>query len=405
MTIAGNAVVAMTGATGFLGSHLMAGFLKRGHRVLVLGRSTEYETLHERLAILLDWFGLPWSIDLLDSAEIDFFRPRLGLSQARYNLLCHKTNLLIHCASDTSFAERKREQVLAANVHGLDNILKFASDSHASFFHYISTVYAAGLGGLICEERPVEAPEFVNVYEESKAMAEKIITGYCNKNSVAFSILRPPIVYGDSRTGRSLKFNALYYPVNSLQHIRDIYLNDIKIRGGIKAKESGIFLDRDGLLNMPLRIYLPHPGSLNLIPIDYFVKAVLLIMKNPVNGMIYHLTNNTATRIEPVAEYIERFLKIKGIKIIYVGSGPGVMRNPAEELFDHFIKPYRPYLSDQRVFTRKNTDLATDNLAPPEFDYNIFARCMEYAQNVNWGKELFSEHELNSYIMNAAYGN
>lgn len=404
MTIAGNAVVAMTGATGFLGSHLMAGFLKQGRRVLVLGRSTEYETLNERLALLLDWFGCSESIDRLDSVEIDFFRPRLGLSEVRYGALCHNTNLVIHCASDTSFAERRREQVLAANVHGLDNILKFASDSRTSFFHYISTAYAVGLSDLICEERPAEALEFVNVYEESKAMAERIITGYCDKNSVPFTILRPPIVYGDSRTGRSLKFNALYYPINSLQHIRDIYLNDINLRGGIKSNESGISLDRDGVLSVPLRIHLPHPGSLNLIPIDYFVKAALLIMKNPLTGMIYHMTNDVGTSIESVAEYTEQFLKIKGLKIIYGAADHTAMRNPAEELFDHFIKPYRPYLSDQRVFMRMNTDLATGGLAPPVFDYDIFTRCMEYAQRVDWGKALFSDHELNSHIMNAAYG-
>ncbi len=56
-----------------------------------------------------------------------------------------------------------------------------------------------------------------------------------------------------------------------------------------------------------------------------------------------------------------------------------LLRNPAEELFDRFIEPYRPYLSDNRIFDRANTDLVTDNLNPPEFTYEIFKNCMEYA--------------------------
>jgi hypothetical protein len=65
------------------------------------------------------------------------------------------------------------------------------------------------------------------------------------------------------------------------------------------------------------------------------------------------------------------------------------MRNPAEELFDRFMEPYRFYLSDNRFFERTNTDSVTDNLHPPVFSYEIFKNCMEYAISVNWGKSIF----------------
>ena len=64
------------------------------------------------------------------------------------------------------------------------------------------------------------------------------------------------------------------------------------------------------------------------------------------------------------------------------------MRNPAEELFDRFMEPYRFYLSDNRYFERSNTDSITDNLQPPEFSYEIFRNCMDYAISVNWGKSI-----------------
>jgi hypothetical protein len=53
---------------------------------------------------------------------------------------------------------------------------------------------------------------------------------------------------------------------------------------------------------------------------------------------------------------------------------------------NRFVEPYLPYLSDTRTFARSNTDAATAGLIPPEFTYNVFERCMDYAVGVNWGK-------------------
>ncbi len=78
---------------------------------------------------------------------------------------------------------------------------------------------------------------------------------FVEKNSIHLSIIRPSIVYGDSQSGRSLKFNALYFPIRSAQSIRDIYLNDIHNNGGIKAAKNGIYIDKDGL---------PFPAAQNI---------------------------------------------------------------------------------------------------------------------------------------------
>jgi hypothetical protein len=52
------------------------------------------------------------------------------------------------------------------------------------------------------------------------------------------------------------------------------------------------------------------------------------------------------------------------------------------------MEPYRPYLSDCRIFERKNTDILTNNLQPPEFTFGIFKKCMEFAISVNWGQSI-----------------
>ena len=381
--------IALTGATGFLGSHLMASMLSEGYRLVVLGRSCKEETLKQRISKLLQWFGIEELVGQLELVEIDFLKPMLGMPEEEYKNLCTNTEQIIHCASDTSFSERKRDLVFKSNVNSLEGILEFAANAGVTFFHYISTAYVAGANVTVCKECLSSSADFLNVYEETKALAENIIAAFCNKNSIPFTIIRPSVVYGDSHTGRSLRFNALYFPIQSVKYISEIYRNDIKNNAGKKSKQYGIFLDEEGFLFLPLRIFLPEEGALNIIPVDYFVNATVKIIANPSPGGIYHLTNNSRTKLEKVSGYNEQFMKIKGVEIIYGRSADNVLRNPAEELFDRFIEPYRSYLSDNRVFERTNTDLVTDNLQPPEFTYEIYKTCMKYAISVNWGQSIF----------------
>jgi nucleoside-diphosphate-sugar epimerase len=382
-------VIALTGATGFLGSHLMAVMLSKGYNIIVFGRSAKNESLEERISRLLRWFGID-SPDQVTCIDADLSQDNLGISTGEYSRLCSVVDSVIHCASDTSFSESKREKVMAANINNLKGILEFSKNAHVSFFHYISTAYVAGTGVTYCEETLSSVKTFTNVYEESKAEAEKIISRFCEKNSISLSIIRPSIVYGDSQSGRSLKFNALYFPVRSAQAIRDIYLNDLLNNGGLKAAKNGIFIDKEGYLFLPLKIYLPHEGDINIIPVDYFVNTTIKIIENCSNNGIYHLTNPFRTTMKIVAKYYEQLMKVRGVEIIYGPMPDNLLRNPAEELFDRFIEPYRPYLSDNRIFDRTNTILATDNMIPPEFTYDIFKTCMEYAIKVNWGTSIFA---------------
>jgi nucleoside-diphosphate-sugar epimerase len=381
--------IALTGATGFLGSHLMAAILSKGYNIIVFGRSAKNESLEERISRLLQWFGIDSCLDQVTCVDTDLSQDNLGIPTGEYSRLCSVVDSVIHCASDTSFSESKREKVMAANINNLKGILEFSKNAHVNFFHYISTAYVAGTGVTYCKETLSSVKTFTNVYEESKAEAEKIISRFCEKNSICLSIIRPSIVYGDSQSGRSLKFNALYFPVRSAQTIRDIYLNDILNNGGLKAAKNGIFIDKEGYLFLPLKIYLPHEGNINIIPVDYFVNTTIKIIENCSSNGIYHLTNPFHTTMKIIAKYYEQLMKVNGVEIIYGPMPDDLLRNPAEELFDRFIEPYRPYFSDNRVFDRTNIILATDNLNPPEFTYDIFKTCMEYAIKVNWGTSIF----------------
>ncbi len=380
----------LTGATGFLGSHIMAGLLSKRKRLVVVGRHAGSESLHERIRKRLNWFGLGHLEELIEFYETDFLKPGLGLEKANYDNLCSKGLSIIHCASDTRFGEKNREKVMASNVGNLIEILNFAQQSRAAAFHFISTAFAAGSDPVECPEALINPVHFNNVYEESKARAEKIVSERCREANIPYTIIRPSIVYGDSITGRSLKFNALYYPVRFLHYIRDIYLDDIKKKNGIKSAECGIFINDAGILHLPIRIFIPSAGKINLIPVNYFTETFFSIIQTPVTETVYHITTNKPESTATLIAYAARFLNITGLEIVIGASVADEMRNPPEELFDHFIKVYRPYISDKRVFIRQNTDRATCGDLPPDFSYEIFQRCMTFAVSVDWGRRLFA---------------
>ncbi len=380
----------LTGATGFLGSHIMAGLLNRHNRLVIFGRPVGSMSLKARIRKLLDWFSIGHLEELLEFYETDFMSDGLGLGNMEYEHLCSRGLAIIHCASDTSFAEKNRQKVMRSNVDSLVEILNFASRSKATWFHFISTAFAAGIDSAECHEEPVNSANFTNVYEESKAHAENIIIARCSEDKIPYTVIRPSIVYGDSVNGRSLKFNALYVPVRSAQAIRDIYLEDIRKNDGKKASECMVSLDETGKLHLPMKIYIPDKGKINLIPVDYFTRSVFSILEKPVPGTIYHITSNKPENMERLAAYTQKLLNITGIEVVIGTPGSDETRNAPEELFDHLIKPYMPYISDTRIFKRENTDRVTSNSYPPDLSYEIFEKCMTYAISADWGKKLFS---------------
>ncbi len=380
-----NNTVVLTGATGFLGAFLMAGLLERGYHVTVLGRSSRESSLASRLKAIVRWLDVDTK-GRLYSIEADFSKKQMGLDGLEYSRLCANADQIIHCASDTSFSQGNRERVMAANVGNLSVLLDFAADSRARRLHYVSTAYVSGRCSGLCMEAPVAPLNFTNVYEESKAMAEGIVRLRCESIGLPLVLLRPSIVYGHSMTGKSLKFNALYYALKSLLMVRDIFVKDILEQGGKRSQKWGFSLLDDGTLHMPLNVYMPGNGSVNLISVDHFVDATLCIIKHPQSEGIYHITCDDPPEISALMEYGQRFAKVSGLKALWNGAGKNALSNPAEEMFDRLMEPYRPYFSDGRIFDRSRTKMITNGLATPPLTYDIFERCMAYALTCDWGR-------------------
>lgn len=365
--------ILVTGATGFLGGFLAGELIARGRRtVLLAGRRGDPRTRMERL---LDYLGvIPRHPPVIMGADLT--RPGLGLEREQLKTLAGVPEVL-HCAAMTSFSGGSSEKVRSVNLDGTLNLLEAVKGCRR--FDHMSTAYAAGRMRETVMEEPVTCGEFNNPYEQSKKLAEDALASRCEDRGIELAVFRPSITYGDSRTGMSIRFNALYYPVRVLVFLRDTMRKDILQNNGKRAASMGASLDENGSVRLP--VSLPGDGELNLIPVDFLVKAVLSVMEKDGTG-IFHVVNPRHNTIRELVSYTREFYGITGVEVSEEPVENGVLQS----LVNRYMKVYFPYFTDRRRFDRSRLEeLIGRDSKCPEMNAAVFRRCMDYAIEADWG--------------------
>lgn len=163
-----NALV--TGATGFVGSHLVEALRTRGFQVTALARS------HIKARVLADQGVRVVAGDLHDTSA-------LHRAVAGQDVIFHVAGLV---------AARDEAEFLRGNRDGTRNLLEAAEREARPRFILVSSLAAAGPAG---RGRPLtggETPRPVTAYGRSKLAAEQLVS----ESSLRWSVVRPPIVYG-----------------------------------------------------------------------------------------------------------------------------------------------------------------------------------------------------------------
>ena len=148
----------LTGATGFLGSHVARQLLARGAELRLLVRSTS------RLDNIVDLAAERVTGDLRDIESL-----RKGMSGCEF---------VFHVAADYRLWARNRDELYQSNVEGTRNILHAARDSGVRRVVYTSSVATMGFGNnghLTDENSPVSLANMIGDYKRSKFMAEQLV--------------------------------------------------------------------------------------------------------------------------------------------------------------------------------------------------------------------------------------
>jgi nucleoside-diphosphate-sugar epimerase len=171
-------IIAVTGASGFIGTALLEKLLARGDTVRVL---TRREDVH-------------WSTGV---------RPHVGdLSDpAAPNALaafCDGADVLFHCAGDY----RDESRMVALHVRGTQHLLQ-AARGRIGRWVQLSSVGAYGpyRDGIVTEDSPL-AP--VGLYEETKTDSDRLVLAAAAAGDIAATLLRPATVFGPSMPNQSI---------------------------------------------------------------------------------------------------------------------------------------------------------------------------------------------------------
>lgn len=175
----------LTGASGFLGVHLLQELLERSSLpVTCLVRATDREAGRRGLLTKLRWYfpEVDWSAheQRLDVAVGDIGEPKLGLSPDQHAELASSVTLILNAAANVSQATTAG-QFMRTNTAGVASLIELARTGRAKALHHVSTIdvrgYFAAPPSLtsFSEQALEEGQIFQNAYAESKYRAEVML--------------------------------------------------------------------------------------------------------------------------------------------------------------------------------------------------------------------------------------
>jgi dihydroflavonol-4-reductase len=179
----------LTGATGFVGSHVARVLAGKGARLRLLVRSTSN---------LANLDGIPAETVVGDLRQPETFASTLAGCDA-----------VFHVAADYRLWVRNPDAMYASNVVGTKDLLRLAREAGVPRFIYTSSVATMGFrsdGTIVNEDTPVSLDAMVGHYKRSKFLAEQEAVAAARAGQQVI-ILNPttPIGAGDIKptpTGR-----------------------------------------------------------------------------------------------------------------------------------------------------------------------------------------------------------
>jgi thioester reductase-like protein len=285
----------VTGATGFVGRHLVQELLRRDGTVYALVR----EGSRGRLDELKDrWEGGERVVPVIG----DLSKPALGIDG-----FDEKIDHLFHLAAIYDVAASE-ESMMRANVEGTRHVVEFANAHDVGMFHHTSSIAVAGdWKGPWLETMFDEGQEHPHAYHRSKFESEKLVREQIQR---PLRVYRPGIVVGHSQTGEMDKIDGPYYVFKLIQRLRYALPQWFPLIG-------------------------PEGNPLNLVPVDFVAKSmdhIAHLSEDEVHGNTFHLTDP-----EPLTrgQVLNVFMKAAHAPVLNARLDPkmkGLIPKPARQV-------------------------------------------------------------------------
>jgi thioester reductase-like protein len=364
--------ILLTGATGLLGQYLLRDLLRAGIPVAVLIRPKKEQNAQARVEEILARQDAEMAEPLPRPfcLEGDITSPKLGLSAPARRWVGLHCKALLHNAASLQFQGNNRDlDPWLSNLTGTHNVLQLCRAARIPELHYVSTAYVCGdQTGPILESTLDCGQTFRNDYEHSKLAAEKLVRDASWLDNR--TIYRPAIIVGDSRTGYTTTYHALY-----------TYFNIAWLITGHLER------DADGRVHAPVRLNLTGEERRNLVPVDWVAAVIsFLVRQREHHGRTYHLTPPHSTTARELEEAMASYFRYYGVTFAGPQGLAGQELSELEQLFYTYIERYQPYWFREPEFDCRNTLAAVPHLPCPRIDKACLHRLLDFAIADQWGK-------------------
>ncbi|SHJ55827.1 thioester reductase domain-containing protein [Halodesulfovibrio aestuarii] len=265
--------ILLTGATGFLGAHLLNELMRKTDATIYcLVRTPQQDSSEDRLMRNLAYlFGeeqiVQWNTKRIIPVLGDVGQDNLGLSVELYNMLSETVDTIFHSAA-MMWHFGQLDQFSEVNVKGVRRLLSFAEKGISKRLNHISTLAVSGRRcdnpeNLFTENDFHENMECPNAYVQTKYEAERILLPALNQKK-GIRIFRPGFIMGDSLTGKfkeHITMDAQY----------------LHLRGHILMETAPPLYDDD---------------FMDITPADYAADAITHIALTPeTENSVFHICN------------------------------------------------------------------------------------------------------------------
>jgi nucleoside-diphosphate-sugar epimerase len=206
-------IILVTGASGFLGSHICRHLLAEGHKVIALIRENSSK---ERLKDIEQHLEFRYA-DLLDLP---------ALNEAFEG--CEK---VVHCAAVVSFDKKDCPDMLGINTEGTRNVVNLCLKYEIEQLVHISSIAAIGRTNLeetLTENSKWNESDFTTCYGKSKYMAELEVWRGISEG-LDSTILNPSVIIGTQTLGEGSE-KVFDYVKKGRRHYPKGHINVVDVR-------------------------------------------------------------------------------------------------------------------------------------------------------------------------------
>jgi thioester reductase-like protein len=324
----------MTGATGFIGRHLLENLLRRKETVYCLVRRQSEDRLQEIALRLQRLKGRVVAV------RGDLLKPRLGVAPKQIEELKGTIDHFFHLAALYDLSADS-DALARANVDGTRHAMELATALEAGCLHHVSTVAVAGhYEGTFTESMLEQAERLNDPYASTKHDAEVLVR---SEYSRPFRIYRPSLVVGHSQTGEIDKIDGLYLMFRMIQRLRDSVPD---------------WLPRIGI----------ETGSANIVPVDYVANAIDHIAHTKdLDGKTFHIVDPQPRK---TSEVVDEFCRVAHVPTFSTYLKLPSMPQPIAKLLD---------VSEQLPAVRRASDALLAELRIPRRLLGYLGHSTEYA--------------------------